>query len=93
MVELADELGERTTVAGDEVAFRPVRDVTAVRFTSPEKPFSPVRVTVEVPDEPAWMLRVVGLAVIVNPVTSRLTGVEREIGPLIPCPLPVTVTV
>jgi hypothetical protein len=33
------------------------------------------------------------LAPIVKPVTSTVTWVEREIKPLIPCPLPVTVTV
>jgi hypothetical protein len=92
-VEPAEELGERDTLTGLNVALRPVRDVTAVRFTFPEKPFNPTTETEEILDEPAWIVSEVGLADIVNPVTSTLTGAEREIWPLIPAPTPVTVAV
>ncbi len=88
-----EEVEVSTTVAGFRVALRPEREPTPVRFTSPEKPFNPVTVISEVPEDPAWTVREEGLVAIVKPVTWTLTEAEREIAPVIPVPVPVTVTV
>ncbi len=88
-----EEVEESNKVAGLSVALRPEREPKAVRFTFPEKPFSEVIVMRDVPEEPAWMVRETGLAAIVIPVTSTLTCAEPEIGPVIPVPVPMTVTV
>jgi len=50
-VEEAEE--ETETLVGFGVAVRPLIDPTAVRFTIPEKPFSPVTVIVDVEVDPA----------------------------------------
>lgn len=48
------ELNEETeTPVGFGVAVRPLIEPTAVRFTTPEKPFSPVTVIVDVAVDPA----------------------------------------
>jgi hypothetical protein len=53
IAEVPAAVEERETVTGLKVAFRPPREPMAVRFTFPEKPFTPVRVIVELPEEPA----------------------------------------
>jgi hypothetical protein len=52
-VEVPGTVEEKETVTGLNVAFRPLREPIAVRFTFPENPFTPVRVIVEVPEVPA----------------------------------------
>ncbi len=90
---MAEEVGESETSVGFNVALMPLREATAVRFTMPEKPFSPVTETVEAPEVPAWIEMDDGLAAKVKPVTRTVTGADREIGPLIPVPVPMTFTV
>jgi len=51
--EVPGTVEEKNIVAGLKVAFRPPREPMAVRFTFPEKPFTPVRVIVELPEDPA----------------------------------------
>jgi hypothetical protein len=51
--EVPGTMEERETVTGLNVAFRPLREPMAVRFTFPEKPFTLVRVIVELPEDPA----------------------------------------
>jgi hypothetical protein len=92
-VDRAEEVEANETLMGLSKEIRPVREPTAVRLTIPEKPLSPLIVIVEDVEEPAWTERDEGLVAIVKPVTPTLTGVEREIVPLIPLPVAVTVTV
>ncbi len=93
-VETADEVEEENkTLVGFNVAITPVMEPMAVRFTLPEKPFRPVTEIVEVAVEPATTERDDGLPAIVKSVTTTRTAVERVIGPLVPLPVPVTVTV
>ncbi len=93
-VETAEEVDEENnTLVGLNVPVRPVTEPMAVRFTLPKKPFKPVTVTVEVAVEPATTERDDGLPAIVKSVTTIMTCAERAIGPLIPLPVPVTVTV
>jgi len=60
----------------------------AVKVTTPENPFRPVIVIVEVPVEPAFTVTLVGLAESVKSVTVNVTVVEWDNDPLVP----VTVT-
>ena len=93
-VETAKEVDEEiNTVTGFNVVVRPEMEPTAVRFTLPTKPFKPVTVIVVVAVAPATIENDDGLPAIVKSVTTMITDVERENGPLVPLPLPVTVTV
>ncbi len=93
-VETAEEVDEENkTLGGFNAVVRPVMEPMAVRSTLPEKPFNPVTVIVEVAVEPATSERDDGLPAIVKSVTTTMTCAERAIRPLIPLPVPVTVTV
>ena len=93
-VETAEEVEEENRrLAGFGIAVTPVMEPIAVRFTTPEKPFKPVTVIVAVTEEPAWSAKEDGLPAIVKSVTKMPTGVDRVIGPLVPLPVPETVTV
>lgn len=88
-----EEAVDIETMAGFSVALRPDREPTPARSTFPVNPLSPLIVIVVVPEEPAWIARDEGVAAIVKPVSWRLTVADREIGPVMPVPDPVTVTV
>ena len=93
-VETAEEVDdENNTLVGFNTAVRPVMEPTAVRFMLPENPFKPVTVIILVAVEPATIEKDDGLPAIVKSVTTIVTDVERVNGPLVPLPLPVTVTV
>ena len=59
-----------------------------VRLTTPEKPWRPVTVIVDVPALPAFTVTLVGLALIVKSWTVNVTVAEWDNDPLVP----VTVT-
>jgi len=87
------ELPEPVTLVGDTV-----HDVLlVVRLTTPAKPFTAVIVIVEVPEEPAFTVTLVGDAVIVKSWTTNVTVTEWDRDPLVPvtntCLLPVDVKV
>jgi hypothetical protein len=93
-VETAEEVEEENrTLVGVNIGVTPATEPIAVRFTIPEKPFKPVTVIVAVTEEPAWSEKEDGLPAIVKSVTKMPTGVDRVIGPLVPLPIPETVTV
>ncbi len=77
------------TLVGLSVAVQPAGAPVAVKETTPVKPFIAVTVMVEVAEEPATKLSVVGLAVTVKSVTVTATVAEWDNAPLVP----VTVTV
>jgi hypothetical protein len=59
------EVPDPVTLVGVRVHVRPVAgDTVAARLTVPLKPFRAVTVTVEVPEAPARIVTVVGLAAI-----------------------------
>ena len=61
---------EPVTLVGVRVQVKPVAGDTAeVRLTTPVKPFSAVTVIVEVPEAPARIVTVVGLAAMVKSCT------------------------
>ena len=71
------EVPEPTTLEGE------TEDVTStgaeiVKETVPANPFSPVTVTVEVPEEPAMTVSVEGLAPMVKSTTFTVTTAEWE---------------
>lgn len=72
-------------------------EIVAVTFTFPAKPTMLVRVILEVPDEPAWIVNEVGLAAIVKSgiaiVTVTVTLATRDNGVPPTDVVPVTVTV
>ena len=87
------ELPAPVTLVGDTV-----HDVLLVaRLTTPAKPFTAEIVIVEVPEEPAFTVTLVGDAVIVKSWTTNVTVTECDRDPLVPvtktCLLPVEVNV
>ena len=81
---------EPVTLVGVRVQVKPVAGETAaVRLTIPLKPCRPVTVIVDVPEAPARIVTVVGLAAIVKSWTVKFTVAECD-SPLL---VPVTVTV
>ena len=57
------EVAEPVTLVGVRVHVSPVEgDTVAVKLTTPVKPWSAVRVIVEVPEAPARIVAAVGLA-------------------------------
>jgi len=84
------EVPEPVTLVGVRVQVKPVAGETvAVRETIPLNPFRAVTVTVDVPEAPARIVTVAGLAAIVKSWTVKVTVAEWDIVPLVP----VTVTV
>lgn len=75
----------RVMLVGDSVHVRPEDGVIVVeRETVPVNPFSAVTVTVEFPFDSARIVRLVGLAVTVKPLTVMETTIEWERLPLVP---------
>jgi hypothetical protein len=84
------EVPEPVTLVGARVQVRPVDgDTTAVRLTTPLKPWSAVTVTVETPETPARTGTEVGFATTVKSWEVNETVAETLLGPFVP----VTVTV
>lgn len=80
---------EPVTLVGARVQDKPVAGETvADNDTAPLKPFRAVTVMVEVPEAPARIVTVVGLAVIVKSWTVKVTVALWVVEPLVP----VTVT-
>jgi hypothetical protein len=67
----------RVTLVGVRVQVRPVEgDTAAVRATVPVKPWTAVTVIVEVPEAPARIVTLVGLAATVKSLTVMFTVAE-----------------
>ncbi len=88
-VNVEEPEAPRVTLVGLGLAEQPVGAPVVVNETIPVKPFTPVTVMVEVPEEPADKLIEVGLAVTVKSVTVTETVAVLDLVPLVP----VTVTV
>jgi len=85
--KLQDRLAESEPVTLLGITVHEVEFVP--RLTTPEKPSSPVTVTVDVPVVPALTVMLVGLAVTAKPCTVKVTVAEWDREPL----APVTATV
>ncbi len=75
--------GLRLTPAGLMEAVRPERFDVEVRVIVPVKPARLLRVMAEVPELPAWMVTVPGLAEMVKSPTPTVTVVVWERDPLV----------
>ncbi len=83
-VEVADVIDvESRTLLGLNTAVRPTGTV-AGRAIPPENPFRPLRMIDEVPEEPAVIDTVDGLADIVKSTTLTSTVIDRDNEPLVP---------
>ncbi len=68
----------------------PAGETDTARVTFPVKPLWLARVTVETPDAPDWIIKMLGLEVILKSATMTvtLTACDKPLGPI-----PVTITV
>ncbi len=90
-VEDPDPPDERVTLVGLTDAVRPEGETVDESVTIPEKPFKLARLTVAVPEEPDWNVRLEVPDMLKSGVTTTptVTVVEWDKDPLVP----VTVTV
>jgi len=89
-IEVPDPPAARTMLAELNDAVGPEGETDTTRLTFPVKPLWLFKATVETPDEPDWIVRMVGLELIMKSptMTVTLTVCDRP-----PGPVPVRMTV